>query len=98
MAGHLASRHLIHPSSHHPTLSEQREYPLFSSSGSVMAETKVPEIENPRRVLAVALEGASDHLSKVIKGESTFPGPGPWRSPGSFVLLCPGYCLKWDES
>ena len=69
MAGHPTSRmplpsHISPP--HLPTSDERRE-------SSTMAESKVPEIENPRRVLAVALEGASDQLSKVVKGEFRLP-------------------------
>lgn len=33
-----------------------------------MADKAVPEIENPRRVLAVSLEGESHHLERVVKG------------------------------
>ena len=36
----------------------------------MMAENAVPEIENPRRVLAVSLEGESHHLGRVVKGTS----------------------------
>jgi hypothetical protein len=34
-----------------------------------MTDTEVPEIGNPRRILAVSLEDEANHLSRVLKGE-----------------------------
>lgn len=36
-----------------------------------MAKTddEVPEISNPRRILAVSLDDEANHLSRVLKGE-----------------------------
>ncbi|SPO06958.1 uncharacterized protein DNG_09652 [Cephalotrichum gorgonifer] len=52
-----------------------------------MSGTKVPEVENPRRILAVSLESSSEHLARVVKDLSgTAPTPSPTLSGVTHIL------------
>lgn len=62
----LISQHLISPP--FVLTAQSPNLPESIVRCEVMAEAAVPEIENPRRVLVVSLEGESHHLGRVVKG------------------------------